>query len=860
MTRRVSVLRVSLLLLTLLSSTIMAKSASVLLREGLYAEEVEGDLNAAIKVYQQVIEDDSAQDNLVAQALYRQGMCYMKLKKEHDAKAAFGKLLAEHKDQTQLIAKVRPLLDELGNADPASLMPPETLMYLEIGSPGRQVETILSMLKDTPFENPLAMVGGDQDSGEQTGEKNPADFIGALMNPSMMAEFKKIRGLGIGVTGFPNDGPPPAIIVLYPGKSDILRGLLQAGLGMFGRALEPIQGMKVVSFPDGGGAAYDDTIVILASPAPGAMDQLKWSVKQYQGLVRQPSLASSNKSFAKISKRARQDNALTLWLNVNESYQKLLTTLPPEEVPQELQMANGLVDFENVEDIIASLSLTKTGLALEANANLKEGHSCVAYDMFRTPDLSAAALKAIPSNAIAMLSIGLGQPGTPQADALHQQIMNATGLDIGNDLFSNIEQITLFVTPMSGSSEAREGEIPPQAKSLGLAITSVDPQKTRDLLTTVLRTMNLIAEESDVVGGKYDITLANYEKVFGYMDQASKTTVLSFNPDLITSSLAAMKQRASGAGSGMLKNALNTQANAGSKLIMISVAGLAKFAAANTNLPEGEQLDQMHSAMEQLIQASEKTTIRLQTNEEENSLGLRLSITDLPSISQIIGPIMQIQQTIERFENQPHAGQGPPARISRAQTAPVIDGKADVCWSPAESYNLERSYYGNPSSDSDLSASFKALFDKQNLYVLVDVTDDAFQNDSDDQWLDDGVEIFIDADHSRSWEYDDNDYQYFFSWDTVAPAMGEAHHNKTGGVEYAFAKTDDGYRLEVCFPWATLGAQPSPEDAIGLDVQVNDDDDGGERDSKIAWNARQDDAWTNPSAFGTGLLLGKDDR
>jgi len=283
MIKRMSLPRMLLLLLTLCSSTLLAKSASVLLREGLYAEEVEGDLSAAIEIYQQVIEDSSAQDNLVAQALYRQGMCHMKLKNKQDAKAAFSKLVAEHSDQTRLIEKVRPLLDELGNADPASLMPPETIMYVEIGSPGKQIETILNMLKGTPFENPLAMIGGDnQPSGEAMG---PANMIGALLNPSMMAEFKKIRGLGIGITGL-TEGSPPAIAVLYPGQSDALRGLLLAGLGMVGQPADPIEGMQVVHFPDGGGAAYDDTVVILASPSPKAIDQLTWSVKQYKGLLR----------------------------------------------------------------------------------------------------------------------------------------------------------------------------------------------------------------------------------------------------------------------------------------------------------------------------------------------------------------------------------------------------------------------------------------------------------------------------------------------------------------------------------------------------------------------------------------------
>ena len=44
---------------------------------------------------------------------------------------------------TDLVAKVKPLLEELGNADPAGLMPAETLLYVEIGSPGKQIEAIL---------------------------------------------------------------------------------------------------------------------------------------------------------------------------------------------------------------------------------------------------------------------------------------------------------------------------------------------------------------------------------------------------------------------------------------------------------------------------------------------------------------------------------------------------------------------------------------------------------------------------------------------------------------------------------------------------------------------------------------------
>ena len=78
-----------LLAVVLSASAAPAKEASGLLQEGLYAEEIEGDLDAAIQIYEKVIQNGSAQRSHVAQALYRQGMCYLKKQREQQAKLAF---------------------------------------------------------------------------------------------------------------------------------------------------------------------------------------------------------------------------------------------------------------------------------------------------------------------------------------------------------------------------------------------------------------------------------------------------------------------------------------------------------------------------------------------------------------------------------------------------------------------------------------------------------------------------------------------------------------------------------------------------------------------------------------------------
>ncbi len=863
------------LLLTLSASTAWAKSAAELLREGLYAEEVEGNLDAAIGLYQQIILDTTAPKNLVAQALYRQGMCFMKKKDEAKARGVFQKLVSNYADQTDVVEKAKPVLEALGNADPASLMPPETIAYIEIGSPGQQVATILKMLKGTPLENPLNILGmkdGSKDAGgaspapgaapsSGSHEKNPVQMFQALLNPSMLAEMEKVRGVGVGILGHAQNNPP-TIIVLYPGQSDALKGLLQMGMTAFGSAAEPMEGMTAVTFGDGGGAAYDGTVVIVVSPSPKARDLLQWAIRQYKGRTHEPSLASGNKSFARISKQARQQNALTLWLNVDEAYAKLMTTLPADQIPPQLQTADGVVNFKDIDDVIATLSLRETGIALEANIDFKAGYRSLAYNMIHTPNLNKTALKAVPADAVALISLTLGGAGTPQAQAASDKIKSATGLDLGADIFGNVEQISLFVVPPKESVLPQGPQVPPITRSLGLAITSRDPEKTQRLLMTLLQVAKLVAPDTQqppTGTGRYEIALANNMKLFGHANETNKTLVLSLNSQLVEQSVTATKQDTSVLSGGPLQDALATLSPTTSKLVLVNVGAALQLVEQNAQFASDEAARQAKQALEELIKVTQKTTIRLLTNEAADSFGIRLSVSDLPPLQQLFGPISQLAQMIAEAKakvGHAQAGGVTPISIPPASAAPTVDGNVDEVWNSVPAHAIRHVTYAPVSSEADLSASFKTMYDNQALYFLVDVTDDRLISDSAEYWLDDGVELFLAAENNKSDVYGDKDYQYHFDWDSTAPTMGEAHHNNTNGVQYAFARTDKGYRLEAKLPWSTLGTKPSVGKKIGLDVHVNDDDDGGNRDTKIMWFGTHDIAWQQPSAFGTAELAG----
>jgi len=829
-----------------------AASTSELLQQGLYAEEVDGDVNAAIKTYGQVIQKADAPRNHVAQALFREGMCYMKTGNEQAARVVLEKLVTEYADQTEITDKARPMLDDLMYFDPAALMPPGTLVYVELGSPGKQVETILNKLKGTPYENPLAAIAGANAPQAGAGQKSPADIMAALLNPSMVAEFKKIRGMAIGITGIAQNNPP-MIVVLYPGKSDALRGLILAGLSMAGTPGEPLEGMQTLNIQNIGAVAYDDKVILVAQPA----EQLKWCVRQYKGLISEPTLASSNKSFAKVSKKARYDNVLTGWVNVDETYARVLELSPQGQVPKGVLMADAFLDFNHIDYMTFSNSIEQDGHTDTTEIVFKDGHHCLAYDLIRTPNISKAALEAVPPDAIAIASFAFSAE-EQQAGAVRAQIKNVTGLDIGREIFANIEQVTIFAMPPKSPTPFFPGYI-------GLAITSHNPQQTRQILAKTLGTADTMfsdrpAPDGNSFAGRYQIGMVKNNPMFCYVEQAGKVTVLSLNPDIAQASVAAIKDHNSVCTAGLLSNAIAKMPAGASKLVVVNAGGAIRLAGpAIAESLGGESRDVVQDNFNQLALACDKTTIELRTDEQLNSFMLSRKLTGLPPLNQLVGPITQIVKTVEKTKAEAKTEQlrrAVPATIIPASTTPAIDGNEDNVWSAARQYKIANVFYTPPSSPNDLSANYKAMWDQNNLYLLVDVTDDVLKNDSADAWQNDGVEVFIDATNNKAASYSPTDYQYIFIWDKTSPRIQETKQNRTEGVQVAIAPTAAGYRMEIKFPWSTLGTKPLPGAKIGLDVHVNDNDTGGKRKTKIMWHDTQDNAWQNPQAFGNAELAG----
>ncbi|MBN2590991.1 MAG: CBM9 family sugar-binding protein, partial [Sedimentisphaerales bacterium] len=201
------------------------------------------------------------------------------------------------------------------------------------------------------------------------------------------------------------------------------------------------------------------------------------------------------------------------------------------------------------------------------------------------------------------------------------------------------------------------------------------------------------------------------------------------------------------------------------------------------------------------------------------------------------------------------------ADVPKTGAAPVIDGKMDPIWALVGENQIA---YDVTAADNkaDCSGSWRAYWDDQYFYVFVDVNDEALSGDAADigtKYQDDSVEIFFDIGNTKDTTYGDNHFQYRFGYDPANAAKGTigADHtgNPTTNIVAAWAFTSTGYTVEARVPWANLSATPAIDQIMGFEAQINDDDGGGNRNSQLSWNATANEAYQNPSYFGTVTLI-----
>lgn len=124
----------------------------------------------------------------------------------------------------------------------------------------------------------------------------------------------------------------------------------------------------------------------------------------------------------------------------------------------------------------------------------------------------------------------------------------------------------------------------------------------------------------------------------------------------------------------------------------------------------------------------------------------------------------------------------------KASSAPVIDGVIDGVWAAAPWQAVDVLWLGAQGSypsAADYTGRFKVIWDANRLYILMDVIDDVIydhapNNPTDQYWIDDTVELFIDEDHSGG----DHQYNNFANaWAYHISTLGDNVDSGLSGVK-----------------------------------------------------------------------------
>src|SRR3954468_1888709 len=105
--------------MAILAVAVAARAADGLtqtLQHGLYEEEANQNLDAAIKTYQSVIAQSEEQRKVVATALFRLGECYRKLGKTNEATAQYQRIIRDFSEQEQLVKLSRENVAKVGGS------------------------------------------------------------------------------------------------------------------------------------------------------------------------------------------------------------------------------------------------------------------------------------------------------------------------------------------------------------------------------------------------------------------------------------------------------------------------------------------------------------------------------------------------------------------------------------------------------------------------------------------------------------------------------------------------------------------------------------------------------------------------
>jgi len=206
--------------------------------------------------------------------------------------------------------------------------------------------------------------------------------------------------------------------------------------------------------------------------------------------------------------------------------------------------------------------------------------------------------------------------------------------------------------------------------------------------------------------------------------------------------------------------------------------------------------------------------------------------------------------------------------VAKVGVAPVIDGVMETDWEAlpeitGNTYSATGSDFSKQDDYTDARFSFRVAWDDANLYFFISVLDDMYYDLAANHTAD-GIELFFDADNSKTFEaYDQVDDVQLrinhaeISADGIDISGGtRAPANVTkDNINFAIVDTAFGYDMEFAIPLIDLAIPAEIGHVFGFEIGLNDADEDVRDNIRKYWNA-SNDSWKFANLFGEAVLVG----
>jgi endo-1,4-beta-xylanase len=189
---------------------------------------------------------------------------------------------------------------------------------------------------------------------------------------------------------------------------------------------------------------------------------------------------------------------------------------------------------------------------------------------------------------------------------------------------------------------------------------------------------------------------------------------------------------------------------------------------------------------------------------------------------------------------------------AEAPAAPEIDGAIDGAWVLANAVTTDVPVLGATGA----TARVRTLWREHTLYVLAEVADDTPDVSGSDPWIQDSLEIFLDAGNVKNGPYRFDDTQIRISRENVTSFGTGDVAFQAARLRSATAPADGGYVVEAS---VSLLEHGGPGTFHGLDFQVNDGA-GGARIAIRNWADPTGLGYQSTSRWGVVELVAADAR